>query len=600
MFAVVAKAIGHRLQHGEGFSISLFLRCVGAARGKRHLDMMAGSFSGCLHASIACQHNQVGQGHVFAVCLRAIEAGGYAFQHGQHLGQLGRLVGLPVFLRRKANTGTVRAAALVACAEARGRSPCRGYQFAHAQAAGKHPGLEVDHVLSVNQRVLGGRDRVLPDQVFGRHLRAQVQALGAHVAVGQLEPGAGVGIGKLIGVGQEVARDFFVGRIELEREIGRGHRGRVLLARVVRVGDHVLGRHVFGTPLDGTGSRGHLLVVVLEQHLEIAHVPLGRVGLPSAFEAAGGGVATLAATVLVDPAEAHFFHGRAFGLGADQLRGTGAVHLAEGVATGHQGHGFVVVHGHACKGLAYVLARSHRVRLAVRPLWVHVDQAHLHCGQRGFQQAVAAVAAVGLVAGGEPFFFGTPIDVFLGGPGVGPAATETEGLEAHGFHGHVARQDEQVSPGDGVAVLLLDRPEQAARLVQVAVVGPAVERCEALVAGACAASAVSRAVGAGSVPGHADEQAAVVAPVGRPPVLALGHQVGQILLHGRVVELLEGFAVVEIRVHGVGHRLVLVQDGQVQLIGPPVCVGLGAVRGARAASSVEGALGFLGHQDLLG
>jgi hypothetical protein len=45
---------------------------------------------------------------------------------------------------------------------------------------------------------------------------------------------------------------------------------------------------------------------------------------------------------------------------------------------------------------------------------------------------------------------------------------------------HVAGEDHQVGPGDLVAVFLLDRPQQAARLVEVAVVRPAVERRKAL------------------------------------------------------------------------------------------------------------------------
>jgi hypothetical protein len=52
---------------------------------------------------------------------------------------------------------------------------------------------------------------------------------------------------------------------------------------------------------------------------------------------------------------------------------------------------------------------------------------------------------------------------------------------------HVAGEDHQVGPGNLLAVLLLDRPEQAAGLVEVAVVGPAVDRRETLVAGAGAA-----------------------------------------------------------------------------------------------------------------
>jgi hypothetical protein len=109
-------------------------------------------------------------------------------------------------------------------------------------------------------------------------------------------------------------------------------------------------------------------------------------------------------------------------------------------------------------------------------------------------------------------------------------------LKPIGLQRDVAGEDHQVGPRDLAAVLLLDRPEQAARLVEVAVVGPAVERREALRAGAGAAAAVGDAVGAGAVPGHADEQRAVVAVVGRPPVLRVGHQRGEVGFTAREVE----------------------------------------------------------------
>ena len=69
---------------------------------------------------------------------------------------------------------------------------------------------------------------------------------------------------------------------------------------------------------------------------------------------------------------------------------------------------------------------------------------------------------------------------------------------------HVAGEDHQVGPRDLVAVLLLDRPQQATGLVEVAVVGPAVQRREALLAAIGAAAAVAGAVGPGTVPGHAE------------------------------------------------------------------------------------------------
>ena len=128
------------------------------------------------------------------------------------------------------------------------------------------------------------------------------------------------------------------------------------------------------------------------------------------------------------------------------------------------------------------------------------------------------------------------------------------------------------------AVLLLDGPEQAARLVEVHVVGPAVERRESLRAPAGAAAPIVNAVRAGGVPGHADEERSVVAEVRRPPVLRVGHQRTQVLDHRIQIELLELLGVVEFLVHGIGERGVLMQNAQVQLVGPPVAVAFCACR----------------------
>ena len=140
-----------------------------------------------------------------------------------------------------------------------------------------------------------------------------------------------------------------------------------------------------------------------------------------------------------------------------------------------------------------------------------------------------------------------PVHVLVRLPHVRTAAAEAEGPEAHRLQRDVAGEDDQVGPGDLLAVLLLDRPEQAARLVDVDVVGPAVERGEALLAAAAAAAAVGDAVGPGGVPGHADELRPVVAEVRRPPVLRVGHQLDQVLLQRLVVEALEFLRVVEAR-----------------------------------------------------
>ena len=221
------------------------------------------------------------------------------------------------------------------------------------------------------------------------------------------------------------------------------------------------------------------------------------------------------------------------------------------------------------------------------PSGIHVDEAHLHGAERIGELPVAAVALVA-----EPRVLGAPVDL-LRLPDVLAPAAEAERLEPHRLQGAVAGEDHQVGPRDLPAVLLLDRPQQPARLVEVGVVGPAVERREALLAVRRAAAAVVDAVGAGAVPGHPDEERPVVAEVGRPPVLRRRHHRLDVLLHGIEVEGLELLGVVELRAHGIARRRVLVQDLQVQLVRPPV-----PVRPARVRLARERALLFVLHVDV--
>src|SRR5690606_23218526 len=118
------------------------------------------------------------------------------------------------------------------------------------------------------------------------------------------------------------------------------------------------------------------------------------------------------------------------------------------------------------------------------------------------QLAFARVAAVRLVAGRQPLLLRTPVNIFLGLPDIGATASEAEGFEAHRLKRAVASQDHQVGPRDLVAILLLDRPQQAAGLIEVAVIGPTVEWGEALAASAAAATTISRAIRACAVPSH--------------------------------------------------------------------------------------------------
>ena len=223
----------------------------------------------------------------------------------------------------------------------------------------------------------------------------------------------------------------------------------------------------FRLPLLRAGRALGQLPFVLEQVLEEVVAPLRRRLRPGDLRAAGDGVGADARAVLALPAEALILDGAAFRLRADQRRIAGAVGLAEGVAAGDQRDGLLVVHRHAEERLADVLGRRDRIRLAVRPFRIDVDQAHLHGAERLRELAFAAVALVA-----EPGALGTPVELF-GLPDVGAAAGEAERLEAHRFERDVAGEDHQVGPGDLAAVFLLDRPQQPARLVEVGVVRPA-------------------------------------------------------------------------------------------------------------------------------
>ncbi len=219
------------------------------------------------------------------------------------------------------------------------------------------------------------------------------------------------------------------------------------------------------------------------------------------------------------PAESLFCYACCFRFRANQRRITGTVGLTEGVPTSHERHGLLIVHRHACKSLSNVTARGDRIRVAVRAFRVHVDQAHLHGGQGVFEFAVTAVTALGLVACGQPFLFRAPVNVLFRLPDILAPAGETEGLESHRFQRTVAGEDHQVGPGDLVAVFLLDRPEQSARLVEVDVVRPTVEGSKALVAGPPTAAPVTHPVCTSAVPCHTDKEPAIMAVIRWPPIL---------------------------------------------------------------------------------
>ncbi len=426
----------------------------------------------------------------------------------------------------------------------------------------------------VDQLVVDRGDGVLPRLRLG-HPRAEVARDGAHVAVQQLVPGLGEGLRQLVGVLEEPARDRLVDGVHPQRQVAREHHRRVAHRTVVGIGHRIGAGAVLRLPLLGAGRALTELPLVAEQRLEVAVVPLDRRGRPGALEAARDGVLALAAAEAALPAETLVLDRATLGLGSDQVGIACAVALAEGVTTGDERNGLLVVHRHAGEGLTDVPRRRQGIWVAVRTLGVHVDQAHLHRTERPGQLAVTAVALVA-----QPGVLGAPEDL-LGLVDVFASERESEGLEAHRLEGAVAGQHQQVGPRHLAAVLLLDRPEQTAGLVEVGVVGPAVEGGEALRAVARATAAVGDPVGAGGVPRQPDEQRPVVAVVGGPPVLRGGHDLEDVLLQRLDIEGGDLCGVVEVVVHRVGLWRMPMEHVEIELVGPPVAIRSGPRRPLR-------------------
>ncbi len=469
---------------------------------------------------------------------------GDRLQPGQHVRQPVRLVDLPVFLRRQAQARAVRPAPMVRAPVGRGGGPGGRDQGRHVEAGVEDLGLQCRDVRIVDRRVIAGGDRILPDQLLGRYLGAEVAGARAHVAVGQLEPGPGEGVGELIRVLVAAPGNRFVDRVHPQGQVGGGRDRRVPGGGIVGIRHAVGAGTAAGRPLLHARGTFHQFPLVAEEDIEKAVVPAAGIGRPGPFDAAGDGIDALAGGEAALPAKALFLDRCALGFRADQGVVVGAVAFAEGVAAGDQCHGLLVVHRHPGEGVANVAGRGEGIGIAVRAFRVDVDQTHLHGCQRRPEIPLALIARVA-----QPFGFPAPVDIRLRCPDVLAPVGEAEGLEAHRFQCAVAGEDHQV--------------------------GPAVEGSETQAA--APRPARRRCVGARAVPGHAYEQWPIVAIVRWPPVLRGGHQVDDVLFYRRQVQAFEGCGIVEIRAHGIERGVVLVENVEPQPIRPPL-----PVRGAPA------------------
>jgi len=204
--------------------------------------------------------------------------------------------------------------------------------------------------------VVGFGQRVLPQQLFVGHLRAQVARQRAHVTVDQLVPGTGEGIGQLVGVILEALGDRPVDRVEAQRQV-RGEHGRcMLLARIVGIRHGACAFAILWSPLVRTGRALGQFPLEVEQVVEVLVAPTSRRRRPGHLQAAGNGIPAFASAKTVGPAEALQFEARRFRFRAYIVGRTGTVGLAEGMAARDQRHGFFVVHRHPAERFANIPA----------------------------------------------------------------------------------------------------------------------------------------------------------------------------------------------------------------------------------------------------
>ncbi len=209
--------------------------------------------------------------------------------------------------------------------------------------------------------------------------------------MGEFEPGASEGVGERSRILLKALPYGLVGGVELECEVRGEHHGQVLLILDVRVRN--ISFLIDGVPLPCAAWTFLQCPVVVVEVVEVLAIPLGGAAGPGAFKARGDGVFRVPLAFSVLPAKALLLDRCSFGFGTNIRAGVVcAVTFAEGVATGDEGEGLFIVHGHATEGLANVAGGADRVGLAIRSLRVYVDKAHLHCGQRMVEIALALIA----------------------------------------------------------------------------------------------------------------------------------------------------------------------------------------------------------------
>src|SRR6202050_5262373 len=152
-------------------------------------------FRGLLHSSATGQHDQVRQRNSLTARLRAVELRLKFFQHLQHFLQLVGLIDLPIFLRGKTYARAVCTTTLIGPTIGGRRRPSGRDQLRNGESRGQDFLLQSSDIIVIHQGMIHRRDGVLPQEFFLGNFRPKVACARSHVAMRQLEPGAGESVG---------------------------------------------------------------------------------------------------------------------------------------------------------------------------------------------------------------------------------------------------------------------------------------------------------------------------------------------------------------------------------------------------------------------
>lgn len=364
--SVVSEAIDGGLEVVGGVDVGLLLSSIGATRSEGNGDKEASVLGSLLNTGGTSEDNDISKRDTLAVGLSVVELLLNALKDAEDLAELGRVVNLPVLLRLKADAGAVGTAAKVTASEGGGRGPSGRGQLGGAQARLEDLVLNGSDVALIDQLKVDLGNGVLPQEALLGNLGTEVARHGTHVTVGKLEPSLGKDLGELLKVVEEASGDLLILGIESESKIGGQHGRALLLVGVVGMGDDL--GSILGHPLVSTSRTLGELPLKLEEVLKEVVAPLGGSLGPGHLESTGGGVGTLSGLVRVGPAEALRLKACSLGLGTDVIGGTCSVGLAERVASGNEGNGLLIVHGHTGKCIADVSSSSHGIGVAIRTL----------------------------------------------------------------------------------------------------------------------------------------------------------------------------------------------------------------------------------------